>query len=443
MLIKNPINPYPQNIAIDPNKASISFTFMGSRLGSYQIKVYHYATKGVSESLIGQEFHIYTSKVINLDKYVYNNTPINVNISFSEILKIIPEKFQLNNTYTWEVIMSPYNNWDEDLELKGTEDSFSSLHYYFETSLVPRIIDTPNLTENSNASFIVNGEIYDYNPEINVPRIEIKNLKSRNINIEGYCPEGDIKYYYFELVDDNNNQIEQTNKTFSNKIEYSFSGLLSSKNYKLNFFAVSQKDQYVNIIFDINVSYDLKSDISNPPILTYNENEANVKVKWIKDSTALGKASGEYQIDNGMVNINTGTIVYDNISSLPIIMDKNNFTVAIKTTINDDTTKIFDYINNEILYEVYLENYKIYLKYGNINLSNKTIKEISNFKFKNEVLFGIQDYDEPENDTGYMWFDNEEIPDSNSKYLLISKQEEKQIQIILQNNNGKITCTIN
>ena len=156
---------------------------------------------------------------------------------------------------------------------------------------------------------------------------------------------------------------------------------MPSKNYTLYCYTVSQNDQYANVIFDITTTYKSKEDINYPPILICNENEANVKIKWIKDSTAIGRATGEYNINtNGTLDILSGSVIYDNISSFPIIMDKNNFAVGIKTTINDNTTKIFDYINNGILYQVYMENYVFYLKYGYIDSANPYIQECGNFK---------------------------------------------------------------
>ena len=153
------------------------------------------------------------------------------------------------------------------------------------------------------------------------------------------------------------------------------------------------------------------------------------------------KATGEYDIlkDTGEVDIKTGTIVYDNISSLPIIMNKNDFSLGIKTTIDNNTTKILDYINNDILYELYIENYKIYLRYGDIDSINKTIKECG--QIKENIEFGIQDYGTAKNDTGYMWYDNEDFT-SNSTYLLTSVNEETKVNIILKRFNESVECEI-
>ena len=429
MIIRNPINPYPQNIAVDPNKAFFKFTFMGDRLGSYRIKIYSYSNTE-AESLVGD------SGVINLSNYVYNNTPISRDKLPISIYSLPEKSIVAGKSYTWEVEMSPDYNLGAQT---STQFNFTSTRYFFQAVTTPQITATPN---GNTAAFSINGTSYEYDSTANLPHITVNNLQSRILNIEGYYQNGNIKYYYFELFDEEDNLIETTPKTFSSKIEYNFSGLLPSKNYTLYCYTVSQNDQYANVIFDITTTYKSKEDINYPPILICNENEANVKIKWIKDSTAIGRATGEYNINtNGTLDILSGSVIYDNISSFPIIMDKNNFAVGIKTTINDNTTKIFDYINNGILYQVYMENYVFYLKYGYIDSANPYIQECGNFK--SNIVFGIQNYANPIPDTGYMWFSGEEysISNNDTTYLLVSEREEKKYSILLQNNNGVISCT--
>lgn len=432
MLIRNPINPHPQNITIDPNKEFIEFTFMGDRLGSYKVNIYSYSNTE-------PETLVWETDIINIENYAYNNTRI--------VLDHIIAGMNISSgfSYTWEVIMSPYKDLGGE---HNTHDNFKSLRYFFETSYPPRILSSNE--ENTNTGFLINGLEYPYDHNSSLPHIVIDNLQTRILNVEGYYCDGNIKYYYFKLFDEDGNLIEETNKTFSGKIEYSFQGLLSPKKYTLWFYAVSQKEQYTTIVFDISTTYELKTNMVYPPILTCNREEANVKIEWAKDFTAYGKAEGEYTLDTekGEVAINSGTIVYDNVSSFPIFMDKNNFAFGIKTTINDAITKIFDYINNDILYEVYMENYKIYLRYGNLDFPNKTIIEVCDFK--NNILFGVQEgkgEPRPAADTGYMCYvgtdeNGEEytIPNSNSFYLLTSLKEAYKYEILLQNKNGIITC---
>lgn len=425
MIIRNPINPYPQNITVDPNRTSLKFTFMGDRLCSYRIKIYSYSNTE-AETLVGD------SGVINLGNCVYNNTPI----SGDKISNYsLPEKEIITGkSYTWEVEMSPYSNLGAG---NLTQFNFTSTRYFFHAA------DTPKITAgSSSASFLINGNFVQYAYSEDLPHITVNNLQNRHLSIEGYYQNGNIKYYYFELFDEEDNLIETTPKTFSMKIKYDFSGLLPSKNYTLYCYTVSQNDQYVNVRFDITTTYTSKEDINYPPVLICNENEANVKIKWIKDSTATGRATGEYNINtNGTLDILSGSVIYDNISSFPIIMDKNNFAVGIKTTINDNTTKIFDYVNNGILYQIYMENYVFYLKYGYIDSANPYIQECGNFK--SNIVFGIQNYANPIPDTGYMWFSGEEysISNNDTTYLLVSEREEKKYSILLQNNNGVISCT--
>lgn len=440
MLIRNPINPYPQNITVDPTKTKISFTFMGDRLGSYQIKIYSYTNDVESTENIYSL--VYESNVVDVDNYAFNNTPITFDLLMSEMKTESnqPSITTLDNThnaYTWEVIMSSEKPNNEGGFIEGT--TFASLRYFFQTTPTPKIVPSPNAT---NAGFKINEVVYSYD--------ELKQVKAtnKNLNIEAYYYNGNIKYYYFQLFDENNNMIEETKKIFSSKIDYNFSGLLSGKDYYLYFNSVSQDEQYITIPIKISTDYQEKQDLSNPPILTVNNEEANVKIKWKKDSTATGKATGTYNInasigeeDTGTVDIETGSIIFDNISSSPIQMDKNNFAVGIKTTVNDTTTKILDYINNDALYEIYVENYKIYLKYGDINSPTKIVEEI--IAYADRVEFGIQK-NEAEDNVGYMWYvgDEYEIPYAEEDYLLVSNIEPKKYSILLQNKEGIVSCDI-
>lgn len=423
MLIRNPINPYPQNITVNPKDEKFKFIFTGDRLGSYMLIVYAYLPTG--------ESHRYTSNIIDLDEYAYNNTEIVIEKTMYEM------GLQEGQSYTWKVYLSPYKWGGNTPQFSEDPDTFSSLRYFFQTASRPVITASP---EGSESSFLINNKEYPctYASEDKIFRVFAGDLNNRHLDIEGYYQNGNIKYYYFELYDENENIIQQTDKIFSAKIDFHYSGLVSRKAYILKLFSVSQQDQVANVEFQIYSTYEIKKDINYPPILTCNENEANVKIQWLKDNTSSGKTSGEYSIEDGMVRIKSGSIVYDNISDYPIIMDKNNFALGIKTFINNETYKILDYINNDILYEIYVKDYKAYLRYGSLNLTNKTIVELVDLKSK--VLFGVQEYETPEPDTGYMWYDGEEYMIEDSKYILVSAEEEQEYYILLQNNNGNINC---
>ena len=422
MIIRNPINPYPQNIAVDPNKTFLKFTFMGDRLGSYRIKIYSYSNTE-PETLVED------SGIINVVGYAYNNTEIQD--EWLSNMNVVAGK-----SYTWEVEMCPYEDLGEDTT---TKFNFTSTRYFFQTVATPEITATP---DGYSAAFSINGTTMEYNPAANLPHIDVNNLQNRNLNIEGYYRNGNIKYYYFELFDEENNVIEITPKTFSSKITYEFAGFLPLKNYTLYCYAVSQNDQYTNVVFNITTTYIGKEDINYPPILICNENEANVKIKWIKDSTAIGHATGNYTIDADRgVWIESGEIVYDNISSLPITMDKNNFAIGLKTKIKNTTTKILDYINNDVLYEIYMENYIFYLRYGHINSSNKTTMQCG--QFASDIVFSIQNYNASKSDTGYVWYEGEEyiVPNTEDTYILDAIETNNIYSILLQNANGIVSCT--
>lgn len=425
MLIKNPSSPYPQNITVDPNTTSLSFTFKGDRLGCYKIRIYSYPENAkVYES----EFNTLPKPTNeNIDNYIYNDKRVDFEKTLNELENSGQQVIETNKSYTWEIVMSP-----EIPRLTQETNLFTSLRYFFQTAPTPLISEDPS---SSVPAFVINGSLFNYT------ELSSKRLSSKNLNISGYYYWGDIKYYYFQLFDDDNNLIDETNKIFSTKIDYNFSGLLNSKTYVLRFYSVSQSDLFFSKEIEFDVNYSSKIDIGNPPILTYNENEANVEIKWAKDSTAIGQPTGAYKINENKVEIETGTIIYDNISSSPITMNADNFALGIKTTVNNNTTKILDYINNDVLYELYIENYKIYLRYGDIDSINKPIIECG--QIKENLEFGVQNYETAESDTGYMWYNDNTSFNEDGTYLLVAQEEEVEIKILLQKENGNdVTCEI-
>lgn len=492
-MIRNPINPYPQNITIDKNKGFLSFKFSGDRLGSYGLSIQEYGSSSG-----------HTVQYVSLEEYKYNNDEIKFYLSdYEGVLEL-----KNGGNYTWQVIMSPNKAFDQ-----YSKDNFTSPKYYFQLGFTPVVNINPEYTfpwktetEGSpstfdtlpQGSFKINKEDYvyyaDYLPlniepndweenysnyyklndegkYINVPSeegdaptfvigtyyeqknefdsngtpiIKVDDITNKQIDILGYYFGDNIKYYYFQLFDEDDNLINETDKIFSSKVEYNYSGLLSNKNYYLYFYSISQNDQKADVAFEIKTKYNETIDNFVPPTLVCDDDEANIKIKWRKDFTSQGLASGEiiYNENKTTATINSGTIVYDNISNSPITMDKNNFAIGLKTEINDNTTKILDYVNNDVLYEIYMENYYFYLSYGEINSSFKVTKQLE--PFKASIEFGIQKKSSAETDTGYMMYDGEEyeITGEDREYILISEEKSYNYLILLQNINGDVRCNI-
>ena len=430
MLFRNPNNPYPQNIAVDATQEHFAFTFMGDRLGSYEIEV-----KPYSEVVDFTQFNYVTNERTDIINYAFNNSKIVSDFCIWDYLSLIDghkiyefiqtqinttsndydtkmqnineeitklknklttdskltadEKETLNNKikeltsyktelgkrketiianmekvrdnyqteinqYTWRIQM--YSDTSADGE------NFTSVSYYFKTFPLPSVYST-TLSEDDRKAFLINGQMVEYSNDVkdeaNNIIVDVPTLHNRNINILGYYGLNNlsnIKYYYFELFDEEDRLIESTDRIFSTKIEFSFSGLMPNVAYVVKLHIVTQSDQYLNFIFQLNVNYVIKSSVDFKPILTCNEEETSIEIKWAKDSTAVGKPSEDvnYGFADGTLILNTGSITYDTISNLPIEMEANNFTVGLKTLIDTSTTKIFDYVNNNILYEVYL-----------------------------------------------------------------------------------------
>lgn len=519
MLIRNPNNPYPQNIAVDATQEYFAFTFMGDRLGSYEIEV-----KPYSEVVDFTQFNYVTIGHTDIINYAFNNDRIISELSIwnylslidghdiydfiqtqiattrvdydTKILNIAEEKQKLNDKLTTDTKLTAneketlankideLTNYREELEKRqatiiadmeqvrdnyqteinqytwriqmysdvGADgENFTSISYYFETLPLPSVYST-TLSQDDHEAFLINGQTVEYShttkDETNNIIVDVPTLNGRNINILGYYGLNNlsnIKYYYFELFDEEDRLIENTDKIFSTKIEFSFSGLMPNNAYAVKLHIVTQSDQYLNFIFQLNVDYAIKSSVDFKPILTCNEEEASIEIKWAKDSTAVGKPSqdADYGFENGTLMLDTGSITYDTISNLPIAMETNNFTVGLKTLIDTNTTKIFDYVNNNILYEVYLENYRFYLRYGSIDSDNKQIIECG--QFYENIIFGIQDNQDIQPNTGYVFTNNTEdqVTNSETSYLIVNDVADDQwLSILLQNDNGLVSCNI-
>lgn len=461
MIIRNPINPYPHNVVIDPyvlkEEGEISFTFSGDRLGSYQLNVYSY-------SLEGGNIKVYNGKKKNIN-YAYNGDKISINFQEEDQQGIkLYKTIENTGEYYWEIIMSPFKNLETESE-GDTGELFTSFAYVFESKAIPRIIASPSYHSTSYqemvrpASFLINNKPYFYDAaegDFIIDATGAKGLSSKNLEVSGCYDDGSIKYYFFQLEDENGNIIEKTSKIFSNKIEYKFLGLVPNQNYFLYFYSTSQKDQVLTGQFRFTTSYSIKNNINYTPQLTCNENETSITIEWAKDNSSKGKATGEYFVDplDGSVNILSGEIIYDKIGSLPIDMNADVFAIGIKNRVKNNTGTIFKYINSNILYEVYIENYQFYLKYGYINSLTKNIQEISTpeearLVFKENLVFGIIDEIPSENfrDIGYMIYtgqneNNEDykISYSDSFYIATSFSEHKKYWILLQKDRQETTC---
>ena len=435
MLIRNPINVYPHNITIDPNQRELqfSFTFMGDRLGAYVLKLYEYSNtpleiqgdKKIYEKFITQFYFV-------IDDYVYNNTTIQIPLDLRDLA------LEMGKTYTWNLALAE-EHWDEQMT---DEDGFNTVKYCFKTAYSPIISEygdssLAEILHDGKGSFVINEDIVYYDLfQIN-PNLNIGTINNRMIDFESYYILNNLvsncKYYYCRLITDDGNIVDETDKIFSSRIRYTFNGLLSNENYVLEVVVVSQTDQYLRLTIEFAVSYSNAGNLAYAPEISCNLEDNSVDIKWVKDYTSIGKATGEYEILDNQVNIQSGTITYDTIANQPL-ENYQDFTIAFKSSINDQTTKILTYINNSVNYEIYMENYKFYLKYGANN-----VQEIGNFK--SNIEFGVQNYNNPQPDTGYMWYDNTTFSDSNT-YLLVSQNETRKFSFILTKSSDLVQCLV-
>ena len=368
-----------------------------------------------------------------MNDYVYNNTLVTVPIDVGDM------NLEMGKAYTWNVILCDnFEDDEENIETYG----FASNKYYFKTAYNPIISDTSDyiaseILSEQEGSFFVNDSEFYYDIKEENPILQIGTIQNRILNFEGYYVSNelvsDCKYYYCRLIAEDGEVVDETDKIFSARIAYSFNGLISNKQYTLEVYVVSQTDQYLHLTIEFLVFYNMGANLGYAPELNCNLEDNSIDIKWVKDYTAIAKTTGEYEISQNQVDIQSGEIIYDEIANQPLGTYKD-FTIAFKSTINNNTTKILTYINDNIIYEIYMENYKLYLKYG----AQENIVELGNFT--EEIVFGIQDYSSPKDDTGYMWLDNETFDDNTEQFLLVTKEQSRKFSFILSRINNIVNC---
>lgn len=440
MLFRNPINVYPHNVTIDPNQQDtyFSFTFKGDRLSSYVFRLYEYSNTPLEtqgESKIYEK--LITQSYFELEDYQFNDSIVTVPINMAT-LHLLSGK-----TYTWDLALGAYDDGEQFVD----EHGFQTAKYCFKTAFRPTISQDINaliqdIDNDDEGSFIINGTPAYYPWRESNPVLDIGIIQNRMIDFEAYyvldALVSSCKYYYCRLSTEDGEVVDETNKIFSSHIRYTFNGLLSNQNYSLELFIVSQTDQYLHLTLQFLVQYSSSDNLGFAPELQCNIEDNSIDIKWVRDYTAIGKATGQYQVIDSQVDIQSGEIIYDKIANQNLA-SYQDFTIAFKTTINDLTTKILTYVNENVTYEIYMENYKFYLKYG----SEGIVTEIGNFK--NNIVFGIQNYNTPENNTGYMWYDNTtfDTQEANADtYLLTAIIEERKFNFILSKTNNEVECHV-
>ena len=409
------------------------------------------------------KFYYKTSSAFNGGFYLYDSSgqiTAKDNLAFSEEWKeynknLAEIKQTQNEIFTFKlfkdqgvtftnnqhIYISAIKIYLEDEEELLTEN-FSSLEYFFETNTKPII--SPN-QDTEYAGFTINDSIVEYNESSNIPHIS-SDIVSRKLKLEGYYSlfqnSDSIKYWYVVLYDDNNTLIDQTDYNYSARIYYEYDGLRTNNYYKIDFFAFSQTGQIVNVVIELNVKYDERLNTQFIPILEQNPEKNSIIVKWNKDYTSVPQVNGEIELlPEGGVHLKTGELIYNEISGNPITMDKKNFAVGLKTSIHNkiSSMKIFDYINNNIKYQVFIKNYKFYYQIDEAQPIDCGVYTREN------IEFAVQDYAIPKEDTGYMWYVSEDYnwSEDNTKYYLIDNSDTfNRFSILLQSNEGTVSCTI-
>gem|GEM_PF-6666102 len=402
-LIRNPTNIYPYNNPIDVTvNNTFRFNFSGDKLGMYRVKIRDLDTDDIVYT--SQDYHLHPG-------YKYNNDLIEITIPMTTVST---PNYMNGKNYIWCVEMSENNS-----TLNSTTE-FKSLDYYFKSLRTPEI------------DIYINGISAGPENIVDSRKVLLTTEYFQEQNVS-------VKYFSVTLKDVNGGVVDRTEKIFSSNITYEFDGLFTDSNYTIELVVETQENQVVGATSEFYVNYDNSINFIYPPVIAPVENKAATKVSWIKNKISNGDSDGEYSFENDTyVNITGGTIKWDKISTYPILVDSDNFGFAIKTKVNSDTKKILDFIYNNVVLSVFIENGEIFFKNGS-EQKQKIIDILENKAFLLQNASSV-----PVPNTEYIWYsDNTHIWNaSNSIYWMLTPYYEHEFIIIINKVDGVIQVEV-
>lgn len=352
---------YPYNKAIDGSKANtFTATVHGDVIIKYQILI-HENNTGVS---------VYTSDEIS-GTYYNGDT----------IIFVLPSsQLQNGKDLLWKIKL-----WDRN------NNTLTSPPVFFKTRATPVVQVNEISSPHNRANVDFSGTYYQHQ---NVP----------------------IQYYIWNIYDAEDNLIDTSGKIYNSKLTYNYDGLLSGNTYKYQLVVVNQDNvQITSSKFSFSVYYDTynyKIGLT-PKVEILNDLNA-AKIYLVGDKYSRGISTGRYSfvkdtpfIGANSVKINNGTIYYNEVSGTPLSLNEKNFTVVLDTVIDEKKTGEIIDLSSQLpskSYKLIIKSHKFF------SIINGDEKEV--IPFFSTIKSGQTTTGEPEDDTGYIWDDNEVWYDS-------------------------------
>ncbi|MEG1863341.1 MAG: hypothetical protein RR198_07005 [Oscillospiraceae bacterium] len=238
-----------------------------------------------------------------------------------------------------------------------------------------------------------------------------------------------IKWYRFLLMDKNGITIKDTGKVYSSLLEFKFNAFSNSATYYVQGFAENIDGVVIETLKEsFLVSYP-SPNIELPPQLSHISADNAIRIDWVADLFAAGRATGAYRFINDFpftgtnsLEIQTGEVVYDNFSNLPLSTTDVFSLYTDISIVNTTDGKLISLSNDMAEYCIYIEqNSLLQLKDGKVSVLCKILE----FEKSGQQVSNVA-----EDNVAYFWYDDEVWDDS--KYCLENKSFEKRFKLTIE-----------
>lgn len=435
-MIFRPVDAYPNNgIFIDAseyNEFTVKVQGASSQVNAYQIFFYNANTFELinTDSVKEELSKIYVSgETIKIP--VLKNTLKN-NMSYYWIVRLFQTKPDMY-IYKAQAQTVDYEDYKIAVPLTYTIEEGMYIeylgNYYKITGVFNSTETTPSLTYLKFQEDIsgVDGEYitiysdyvdsieFPFYTEINIvakfsdntPTIVISRTQDFKMEVSN---EVSIKWYRFVLTDENGDVIDDTGKIYNSLLTYSFDGFVSDNNYIIKGYVCDSNNRTVATEdYSFFVEYNAP-DLNLPATTTIDYDNDAIKVSWVDDAYSEGNVNGEYSFvdspieDKKELKIDSGTIIYDNISGYPLNTSEE-FTIFVDVEFNQDKRgKLIELLKKN-------GNYYIYVKENNIYVV-KDDEETLLGKVLNTEKGCLQTDNTAEEKVAYVWNDEETWDDT-------------------------------
>ena len=427
-MFRNPINAFPYANAVDltinGNQVPFSFTFQGDVLRQWCVEIKDIDTDTV----------YYTTDVqdnINTPKYNGDICTVTLTAGVG-----ITATTAITN-FSWSVYMNDSTSLITDTaSIKTDSGTYQSNEFYFINSNIPAVTNS-----------YING--------VTVPDGSVCTISSRQLDYEATyntnLTNTPLKYYNVTIVDYQGNVIVQTEDRYSSNIKFTFDGLNSDPDHSYNFILtlMSQAGLQNTYTYLITCNY---SDTASTMFqsVTYDKKRCANVINWYKTMSATGDATGTYNFNNSKVDIDTGTITYNNINGSPIIIDPNNFSYSFNVTLSpeqiwgQEQSKIFHLGSDDKNYHYfYVANGKLS---ANFYSTYNTTVFANLYNFYTTDKFAIQNTATVQPNVRYIWTSNttDIWRDSASYYWLTNFEgADITVRIRVETLNGALRVYVN